>query len=340
MCSSLDKHPSILYGTHINSFHSIIGHTSQLAALEQDIATNNVNHAYLLSGSAHIGKRTIAKQFATMLLCSSLKPAEQTACSKQVAHLLHPDFIALDALYVEDQLTDWDVIAKRSNVPQLHRAKKKVKTDTISIDDIRILQDHLYGKPIGTYRVCFIANIERMTIAAANAFLKILEEPPSQLVFILTSTVGASLLPTITSRARVVHFGSVPVAQLLPLVHNQPIADQQFIIDLAQGAPGIVVDLLRNPAALVEHKNWHAQAQKVWRSTSFKESVASLEPLLKRGPAASSFLVHLSLALRALPYSTSAYSAYCMLTSGLQTNVNRSLLMNQCALLLQATSKK
>lgn len=322
----------------MGAFSAIIGHSSQIAALQQDIAENNVSHAYLFVGPVHIGKRTIAKQFATELLCSGVSTDAQDSCAKQVSRLLHADFFALDMLYIDVEQSDWAEIGRYSNVGQQHRAKKKVKTDTISIDDVRMLQEHLHEKPAGNYRVCFIRNIERMTTAAANAFLKILEEPPSQLVFILTTESSGALLETVVSRARVLRFSRVATKELVPLVESLSPEDQQFAIDLSQGAPGILLQLTEDPERLALHKTWHAQSIKIWNTTSFKTCMQNIQPVLKRSPEATEFLLHLALALRVQPYKKWQHDAYNNLVRALQTNANRSFIVNQFALGIQSNS--
>lgn len=319
----------------MQAFSSIVGHTSQIAALQQDIAEGNVSHAYLFTGPAHIGKRTVAKKFATELLCSGVSAEQQANCAVQVERLLHADFLALDMLYIDTEQADWSKISRYSNVGQQHRAKKKVKTDTISIDDIRMLQEHLYEKPAGKYRVCFIRGIERMTTSAANAFLKILEEPPSQLVFILTTESSGSLLETVVSRARVLHFSRIPTKILLPLVQSLSSEDQQFAIDLSQGAPGVLMELVSDPERLAVHKTWQAQSIKIWNTTSFKECIQSLQPIAKRSSESAEFLLHLALALRMQPYKKWQHTAYNNLLKALQTNANRTFMINQFALEIQ-----
>src|SRR3989338_672886 len=166
----------------------ILGHRPQLAALETDLAQGNVVHAYLFSGAPHLGKFTIAKHFGRQLLCDGRSGEECAAITDQIDRLLHPDFLVIDQLWIEDVCEDYSVIAQSSNVPQQHRAKDPpAKTDTISIDDIRAVQDRLHDVGSGRYRCCLIRSVERMQTTAVSALLKILEEPPEGVVFLLTT---------------------------------------------------------------------------------------------------------------------------------------------------------
>ena len=82
---------------------------------------------------------------------------------------------------------------------------------SIKIHQIRNLQHQVLLPPqAGKWRVCIITEAERMTEQAANSLLKLLEEPPLYLVFILVAATAVPLLPTIVSRCRVFRFQSLP----------------------------------------------------------------------------------------------------------------------------------
>ena len=83
-------------------------------------------------------------------------------------------------------------------------------TVKIGIDDVRALQERLYETPQGTHTVCLIRSIERLHITAANALLKILEEPPSRVLFCFTTESLSSIPATIVSRMRVINFSPLP----------------------------------------------------------------------------------------------------------------------------------
>jgi DNA polymerase III delta prime subunit len=240
----------------------------------------------------------------------------------------------LDQLWIEEVCEDWEVIAQTSNVPQQHRSKKPAaRTDTISIDDIRALQGRLNETSRGRYRCCIIRSVERMQAEAANALLKILEEPPSALVFLFTTQTFSSLLPTIVSRMRVLRFQPLPHEEIIPLLEGVADDDQQFILHIAQGAPGIVQRLKNDPEALRLHRLTHTKAVSFWRSRVLKERLQILEPLAERGEEADQLLLHLSLALREQPlYGQEHVQALHALAAGLKTNAYRPLLAQQFVL--------
>jgi len=85
------------------------------------------------------------------------------------------------------------------------------KATAIHIDKIRMIERKLRYRPNeGNYRVVIVVQAEEMTIQAANAFLKTLEEPPSYAAIILTTTNYSRLLPTIISRCQKVRFKAIP----------------------------------------------------------------------------------------------------------------------------------
>lgn len=315
-------------------FKDIVGHDALRRQLEEDIRLGNVGHAYLFAGARHLGKMTLARWFALRLLTEDLSAADAERVRHDCGRLAHPDLLILDQLWIEDVCEEWDVIARTSNAPQQHRAKKPTaKTDTISIDDIRALQERLNETSAGQWRCCLIRSVERMQAEAANALLKILEEPPVPLVFLFTTQTFSSLLPTIVSRMRVLRFHPLPHRELIALLDGVGEQDQQFILHLAQGAPGIAHELKTNPEALRIHRLIHTKAVSFWRSRSLKERLQILEPIAERGEDAEQLLLHLSLALREQsPPEVRHVHALHALVAGLKTNAHRQLLAQRFAL--------
>lgn len=252
----------------------------------------------------------------------------------QIEKLIHPDFLSLDQLWIEDECEDWNEIGKTSNAPQMHRSKDTpAKSDVISIDDVRALSMRLQHTSDSPYIVCFIRSIERMHVSAANAFLKILEEPPSRVVFLLTTQEASSLLPTLISRTRHISFHPVPHKELSPLIADAS-DDTLFALSMAQGAPGKLIQLLSSPDALRESKQIHAQAKQFWHSTSLREKIVWLLSVEKNGNIEHALLC-LGIALRSYhdPQKKAEWTqAYALLLSHLRTNAHRGLILEQFAL--------
>lgn len=188
-------------------------------------------HAMLLVGPAGVGKTAFSEQLATLLLCESIT-AEITACGNcQACRWLdagnHPDFrrVAPDG----DDETEEGASEKT----------KKRGPGTIRIDQIRELESFVFvGSHRNGRRVVLVTEADAMNGAAANSLLKILEEPPSSVYFILISSRTKSLLPTIRSRCRVIAFGPPDTAAATAWLAGAGLEKQAArYLDLAGGAP-------------------------------------------------------------------------------------------------------
>jgi hypothetical protein len=311
--------------------HQIIGHKKQLLQLTQDLESGNLSHAYLFAGAPFLGKMRVAHWFARQILLKDVPEEGRELAAHELDRLIHPDFLVLDQLWMEERMEDWDEIAKSSNIQQQHRAKAGLKTDVIGIDDVRVIQDRLQETGSLPHRVCIIRGIERMNDAASNALLKILEEPPAGRIFILTSESLAGLLPTITSRARVLRFERVADRDIQAMLKEGG-DDDSFILHIAQGAPGTAFRLMNDPDALREEKTLHGQAVAFWGARNLHDRLQQLKPLEERGDEAERLLFHLSLALREVPdYKPEQERALMDLLKGLKTNAHRVLQLQKFA---------
>ena len=314
----------------------IIGHKAQITLLENDVKNGNVSHAYLFAGSPFVGKTTVARWFAEELMTQGMEREQKGETIRQMEKLIQPDFLILDQLWIEEQCDDFDVIAQSTNLPQQHRAKPPTaKTDTIGIDDVREIQERVNETGNGPWRVCIIRGIERMQEAAANSFLKTLEEPPPRRVFLLTTDSLSSVIPTILSRTRVLHFERVAERDIRSQLSGLDDDDAAFVLHLAQGAPGMAMRLAADPDLRRAEKILHTQAVSFWGARTLIERLHILVPLTERGPDADRFLVHLALALRETPQEKHVQERALMeLIRGLETNANRHLLVQRFAMSL------
>jgi DNA polymerase-3 subunit delta' len=149
-------------------------------------------HALLLTGEAGIGKYAFALYLSQYLLCESIEkqeaPCEQCAACRWFIEGNHPDFQMLSIAALEEQ-----------EEPEA----RKHSTQWITVDAIRALGNFVYtGAHRRGRRVIMVYPAEALNLAAANALLKMLEEPPADVLFILVSHHWQRLLPTIKSRCR------------------------------------------------------------------------------------------------------------------------------------------
>lgn len=211
----------------------IVGHQRIIEFLQKSAAHDKLSHAYLFYGPRHIGKSAVATSFVCRLLCYK-KNKKTFACGEcdscvQILKKIHPDVY---------------YIASEEN--------------KISIDRIRDLcrmlsQESLAGK----YKVAIIEDAHDLTIAAANSFLKFLEEAPKNTIIILVSPSYFRLLETVRSRCQILRF-SVPtkdeLSAFLKEKFNMTASDALTVIRLSQGLPGLAIEFLQNPDSLEEHK--------------------------------------------------------------------------------------
>jgi DNA polymerase-3 subunit delta' len=188
-------------------------------------------HAVLLVGPAGVGKTAFSEQLAALLLCESISP-ELSACGQcQACRWLdagnHPDFrrVAPDG----DDEPEEGAVEKT----------KQRSAANIKIDQIRELEAFVFvGSHRNGNRVVLITEADAMNPSAANALLKILEEPPSSVYFILVSSKTKSLLPTLRSRCRVIPFGPPDAAAAAAWLTDAGLEKQAArYLDLAGGAP-------------------------------------------------------------------------------------------------------
>lgn len=318
----------------------IVGHDKERGRLLADITSGNVSHAYLFSGIPHLGKLTIAQWFGTLLLSEGVDPSLRPRVKEEVERFIHPDFLCLDDLWIEDVNDDWTVIGKSSNTPQQHRSKAPAaRSDTISIEDVRALTDRLHETGGSRYSVCVIRGIERMQTAAGNAFLKILEEPPPRVVFILTTDNLKLVLPTVASRVRLLRFSPVSRTEFEPLITEHDEEDAAFAVHIAQGAPGMLVRLLSDPELLRTHRQIHAQAKQFWQARGLKDRLSWLMTSMEKSKTPEIVLLHLGLTLREHPdpvFRSLSARAYADLLQRLETNAHKGLLFERFALAIGA----
>lgn len=178
--------------------------------------------ALLLYGAADTGKTAFARAYARFLLCES--PLNQGACGECAScrlfeHHAHPDFYLL--------APDGDDGSSTGR-----------KLPQIKIDAVRELLEPLNQSSVrGGRRVVLIAPADSLNVQAANALLKILEEPPQAVMFLLVSHRRERLLPTVRSRCRPLLLPAPNHTQALQFLQQQHISDAENLLAFHGGAP-------------------------------------------------------------------------------------------------------
>jgi len=171
----------------------LLGHEATEAMLAEAIRAGRLHHAWLITGPEGIGKATLAFRFARRLLAGG-SPADDLALPNS-----HPTFRRVAAASHADLLT----------VERTLNERGKLRTEIV-IDDVRKVADFLRRTPAeGGWRVVVLDGAEDLNRNAANALLKVLEEPPPRAILLLVCSAAGRLTPTIRSRCRKLPLGSL-----------------------------------------------------------------------------------------------------------------------------------
>lgn len=233
----------------------IIGHERQLWTLEVEIAKGQLSHAYLFYGPRDTGKFSIALTLAKILLCPNNLCHQCTSC-RLIKAGTHPDLIVM-----RDDGT------------------------SIGIDEVRSLVRKTNLTSQGGRRIVLIEGLERMPTEAQNSFLKTLEEPAGNTLFLMTAAQIHRVLPTILSRVRQMEFlladDEVMRRELFRRFGSS--SDIEEVLQLAQGRPGLAVRLLSDPAVLMSYKQVYNRIDQILKANDLVGKFAYAESLEEDG---------------------------------------------------------
>ncbi len=220
-----------------NMFDQIVGNSKALELLQADLKNNNLAHGYLFCGPADCGKMTIAIEFAKALQTASLAPEEAEKIAGLIVKGAHMDTTI-----------------------------GRIGTEaTWKIEPVRQLLDNLNMSGTATFRVLVMEDIDKLTLEAANAMLKMLEEPPHKVKFIFTSSQPQAVLETIHSRLRKIEFTLLTPSEMLSTLSNRfRIVDKtklERVTKLAQGRIALALKLLTNDDMLEAYNNIFVQIE-------------------------------------------------------------------------------
>jgi DNA polymerase-3 subunit delta' len=257
-------------------FVDVIGHEHTKTLLRSAILQNRLAHAYLFHGEDRIGKRLLALRLAQTLLCETVSDNRQPdACGacracQQVDARTHPDFLVIE--------------------PDREMANPQIK-----IESIRDIEHQMIYRPlIGNRKICLIDEADRMTIGAANALLKTLEEPPDHSLFVLVSSRPYALPATIRSRCQALRLTAPAQTQVeaaVILKRELPPADAHFLALLSDGQLGRALECDLDQARTNQKE--FAAIFSTKGLQSFTTVLAAAEALAKgdRGPEAFDWLL-------------------------------------------------
>lgn len=228
---------------HPRENKNYLGHSSQVEILENFLDSSKIPHAFLFSGPKGIGKSTLAYHFAKALLTkfSDAPPVKVEAEEPPSFDL----FGEAELPKVEVKKAGKETLTTQTS-RHAERVENKLHTDMliidsdeiekndIKIDDVRKLYNFISLTPSeSNARVVIIDSADYLNNNAANAILKILEEPTKNTFLILVSHKPAFILPTIKSRCREIKFQNLNDADTDAII-RQNITAKNFNDDLEE----------------------------------------------------------------------------------------------------------
>lgn len=216
----------------------IVGHAWAVHMLQQALAAQRPAHAYLISGPRHVGKALLAVRLAQTLNCErqGVAPCDECRTCKRIAHGNHPD------------------VRHASLVTQAAALKSDEATRQrdLRIDTIRTCLGDIALRPFeGRRRVFIIDDVERLSEGAANAMLKVLEEPPPHATLILVAHTAGDVMATIVSRCQAIKLRPVARDEITAwlVAHGSDHTAAQTYAAWSEGLPGLAHHYAVNPDA-------------------------------------------------------------------------------------------
>lgn len=206
------------------TFDTVVGQGHITNTLKNAILSNHLAQAFLFCGPRGVGKTTCARILAKTLNCHH-RTSDAEACNQCESCVSFNNGQTL-------------------NIYELDAASNN------SVEDIRALVEQVrYAPHSGEFKIYIIDEVHMLSLAAFNAFLKTLEEPPSYAIFILATTEKHKIIPTILSRCQIFDFNRIQIEDIAS--HLAYVAEEEGVKAepdalhiIAQKADGALRDAL------------------------------------------------------------------------------------------------
>ncbi len=207
------------------SFQDIRGQENIKEVLTEAIASGRVGHAYMFCGSEGIGKLTVAKAFAEMIMCTGSSSAHN--CGNCKSCLMH----------------------KNESNPDLTIIDIPEKKTAIGVEPIREMQEDILTAPMySAKKVYIIRRAESLSVAAQNVLLKTLEEPPAYVTIILLCSNISLMLDTVKSRVNRLDFARYKEEEIRQALQDKDLdpGDDKVVFSYADGIIGRAISYFRD----------------------------------------------------------------------------------------------
>jgi DNA polymerase-3 subunit delta' len=218
-----DRLPDV---AHPREARALYGQAGAERAFLDAWAAGRLHHAWMLAGPRGVGKATAAYRMARALLVHA--DAAPASLDVDPGHPVARRILARSEPRLKVAARDWD-------------RKRKQHFTEITVDVVRGLKDFFQMSAAdGGWRVAIVDPADELNRNAANALLKMLEEPPARAMFFLVAHAPGRLLPTIRSRCRVLDFAPLDAAALAAALRDAGVdaSDAAALAELSAGAPG------------------------------------------------------------------------------------------------------
>ncbi|NTU57644.1 MAG: AAA family ATPase [Chlorobiaceae bacterium] len=295
------------------SWNSIVGHEHQVRVLKTALATDRLAHAYLFAGPEGSGKESVAFEIARILNCRNTANAADGACGecescRQADQFMHPNIeylFPVEAILLESsdpsKKENKKLTEARERYEALIEEKKRNPFFTpamersmgILTEQVVMLQQKASLAPRdGGKKVFIISQAERLHPSAANKLLKLLEEPPAHVLFILVTSRPESVLPTIRSRCQAITFTRPKPSEIEAWIGRRaPELDEMekgFIVSFSRGSLGNAFEMMEArtgdgaaPAMIGIRNKAIDYLRNILTPVRFHEAIATCEELSK-----------------------------------------------------------
>ncbi|UCF78240.1 MAG: DNA polymerase III subunit delta' [Candidatus Eiseniibacteriota bacterium] len=230
------------------SFRDVVNQQQAKSFLKSSIAAGRVANGYLFHGPRGVGKSTMALAFAKSLNCEREDPDGCGSCTscKKVARFVHPDVTLIfpTSGKKEDEEIAAVLTERSGDRFYVHAFPHSASIKIGTIQALRM--DLASGVREGRWRIVILAYAEKMTPEASNCLLRMLEEPPARVTFVLTAPSRRVLLPTIVSRCQAVRFVALAAKEIEKILVEERDAspeEARVVAGLSGGSLSTALDL-------------------------------------------------------------------------------------------------